>query len=368
MQNVLDHIFSSSWMLMAIFFVLLIITSIIAYGTNFFKNKILNWLYKSVLVILPFSPIILGMFIPIKYGFSEQIPIMYITNDKLCLLDKKQAGDEGGNWDEYRLHVLNANTGEQISRKFYKDIYDIGAIHGDTMLLYSYWHFILVDIKTNNEIKTISKEYLQSKFTELSLGIESMNYSKRDFDVYAPLVITITSKTAKTYYYEPFSDKLLSEELTRTPASLTYYLKDKEIYSKDAKNNEERMVSLDYTKGSNKIKHLKFTDEALNNSSEITKLDLLEPQIIALFFEQKTFVVVSYETTDKLNFILHAISLEGKEKWTIKQSELNLTDKYTIDPKLDAAINYSHNLIFSCGGFVVSMDINTGKVNWKKRV
>ncbi len=364
----LDHLFSSSWMMMTIFFVVLIISSIIAYGTNFFKNKIFNWIYKAIFIVLPFSPVILGIFIPINYGFSYEIPVMKIIDDKLCLLDKKEVGDDSGDWEEYRLHILNATTGEKLSRQFYKDIYDIGISHGDTLLLYSFWDFKLVDINSNKLIREINKEYLKNRFSELSLGIENWNYSRNKGEASHELTISITTKTAKTYYYEPFSDKLLTSELRQNLQPLSYGFSNDAVFWRDIKNKQERIVSLEYSKESNKIKHLKFESVAIANYSEISKAEFLEAEILEVFPDQKLFIMVSYETTDKLNFVLDAIGFDGNRKWNIKQSELGLTDKYTKEPQLNTAIQYHENLIFNCGGFIVSLNANSGKINWKQRV
>ncbi len=369
MENLLDHFYSSTWLMMTLFFVMLIITSIIAYGTNFFKKKIYNYIYKGIAIILPFTPLIFGLLVPVKYGFSYEIPVMCIINDKLCFLDKKEKGDDTSDWEEYRLHLLNASNGEKISRKFYEDISDIGNYKGDTILLNSYWKFILVNIKTNEPIRIINNEYLQKRFEELALGIESMDYTKnRAYDGSQSLTISITSKTAKKFYYEPFSDKLLDTSLTEHLPTLNYYFSNNDVYWKTINNKDQKIVSLEYSKGSAKIKYLKFESPAVEKSSMVSKNEYLEPKFLEVFPLQKIFIVVSYETTDKLNFILHAINFDGKELWKIKQSELNLTDRYSEEPKLHTAIRFKDRLIFNSGGFIVSLDASTGNIVWKQRV
>ncbi|MFN8254555.1 MAG: hypothetical protein U0W24_02625 [Bacteroidales bacterium] len=368
MENLLDHLFSSTWMMVTLFMVALIVTSFIAYGTNFFKNKYLNWLYKGFFIVLPFSPIIIGMFIPLNYGFSYFISEMKVINNRLCLLDKMEKGDDTSDWEEFRLHILNPETGTQISRKFYNDINKMGPDAGDTLLLYSYYNYILVNLKNNSLIRKIDKEYLQNRFPDLNSGIETMQYTENENNEHQGAGIAIVNKKAREYFYNPFSDKLSTDENKSILPGFNYQVDNNYIYHKGPDGKKELILSIENSKENYKIKRLRFGDPDHKSETGLYKKDFLEGEILQFFPNQRVVVVVSYETTDKLSFILDGISLDGNPLWTIAQEDLKLIDKYHDNPQLNSSTIYGNNLIFNSGGFIVSLQVYTGKINWVQRV
>ncbi len=366
MENILDYLFSSAWLLVITFFIVLFIFIIIS-EIKPFKNKLHNKIFKIISIIIPFL-LLFGLYmVPFSYGFSYEISAICLAGDKICLIDRTDRGDEGVDRIVYRLHVLNSKTGKKLSRHMYSGINDINLINSSTVLLFSDSNFILVDIDNNKIIKKITREYIQSRFHELSKGIESTSYEKIS-NVDPPAYITVTTKTAKTYYYNLLTDKLLENSINVKNKDIGYYINNIDIICKKEDNFENRIVSLENKYGSYNLKHLQFYDTLINKSSEIAKTDFIDPKIIAIIPEKNLFFVVSYETTDDINYILHAVDFNGKEKWIINQSATDLANKTIKDAKLNCVVQFENSLIFNWGGFIVSADVNTGKINWEQRV
>jgi hypothetical protein len=96
--------------------------------------------------------------------------------------------------------------------------------------------------------------------------------------------------------------------------------------------------------------------------------------------DTKQFLVLSYETTDKSNFIINCISSEDFTlKWQLKQNALDANDFFTKDNvtqtrryNYTATMEYpdvvGQSFVFAIQGFVFSVDLASGKLNWKTRL
>jgi hypothetical protein len=94
MDNILDYFFSSFFYLAIYSVIFFTISSIVVFGTNFFRNKFINWTYKAIVVVFLLTPI----FLHNHHGFSDEITEMCIIGNKLCFLDKKHKSDETSDW------------------------------------------------------------------------------------------------------------------------------------------------------------------------------------------------------------------------------------------------------------------------------
>ena len=116
-----------------------------------------------------------------------------------------------------------------------------------------------------------------------------------------------------------------------------------------------------------------LTDKAENVVAD----NLLYASLIGNSVKLQRFLVKSYETTDKNNFIITCISYEGKQLWQIKQSSFkaddyftrsNSTGRYSYTSTMDKHKMNGDSFIFTIQGFVFSVDLNSGKTNWSSRL
>ena len=70
-------------------------------------------------------------------------------------------------------------------------------------------------------------------------------------------------------------------------------------------------------------------------------------------------IIKSYETTDKINFLLTGISTDMKQLWQINQKDLDNSNE------LKHSTRYKDNFIFNLDDTYYSINAQTGAVNWK---
>ncbi len=120
MQFILDSIFSSFLLLFLLFIVVLIIATRLA-KADFFKNKTLNFLFSGLgYVWFALFSLMGGVLNPryFGYGYATEFNNILVSDKYVCFLDYRMAGEaESIGTPYYRLHTLDILTGEKIYKK-----------------------------------------------------------------------------------------------------------------------------------------------------------------------------------------------------------------------------------------------------------
>ena len=298
-----------------------------------------------------------------KHGYVHHITHLSINNNKLCFLDNKKRSTTPyaslRNFDMYRLFVVDIENGKRLYRgymglnvKWLKD--------KDNLVLFSNSKtYDVFDIEKTEFVRKIDKQYLVNKFTQCSAGIESIDFIK-DFMI-------LKVKNGRNYYYEPFDDKIVEE-----PDSAHYLYKkfscyyDKITYIENGR--ERDIYKFKPLKPGEKRTHLfqlfKGEHEPLICSEE----SFIEATCIGFFPENNLMVILSYETTDKVKYLITALDMNLKMVWKINHETLAASDFFSAkQPLVTDAVLVKNNIYFGIGGFVYCIDRVNGRIKWKQR-
>ncbi len=339
-----------------------------------FQNERLNSFFTIIFIlVIPAIIFTFSYYAGSVYGFG------YATNFKANLNNEKwlcfitegtfKMHNRGRRSSDIncRINVINPKTGERIYRKVLGDYSEAIKLKGDTLLYKEGGSsFVLYDINKGAEIAHVSHWNLQDSFNEFSSGVDEIKYGKYSGTLEA------TAKNGKMYYIDPFLMKLYTENPKL----------DKAHYSNDDVRAEtfDLKISKDNTVELNR-KHDGVLFELVDENKKIIIADdLIEARIIGHSWELKRYLIESYETTEKDNFIISCFSYEGKLLWQLKQTALDANDFFTKDntsgssryagytSTMDTHQVVAENFVFTIQGFVFSVDINSGKLNWKTRL
>jgi hypothetical protein len=356
MEDFFDWLYARTWVVTVLTMVLLFLPMLYLVAGPGRKKKALRWIIVPLLfapVVLIWAPMMSG-----SYGYADEPKEMYVCNGLFCFLDHYETGGEGPSEDIYRLYVADVRTGEKKFRKY------TGTFSGldrkmDGMLLYhDHDNFFVYDPAQDKSMKSYDPLSLPNTYPELRSGVERMDISPHQS------VIRIEGKNGKKYYLEAFSGKLQDSDFAEVPDTSAAYVPDDDddIYTLDKRGNRENVLSLDRAKGSDKLMELRVGEV----EEKVKGLEFLDGDFIYYFRKERIAIIRSYETTDHTNFVLTAVSANGEKKWQIVQKDLDGED-YMSSNAYGCCTNYGNNLIFNSGYWYYSIDLNTAKVNWKKR-
>jgi hypothetical protein len=368
-MNTLFDALCSSWMisLPALAVIVLLMAKLLY--TPFFKNEKSNSVFRVlVMILVPGSTVLFIYLAGSVYGFGYVDKFIANTNSNkwICLVSEgtfrmhmKGGGKTVGN----RLYLLDSKTGDKIYRTVIGDFSKVIRLQGDT-LLYQSGHsaFVLYNVRKNMPVATLDAETLPVQLKEFSMGVEDCSYDKETRSIKA------SAKDGKIYYIDPFSMKAQATNPVPDKAG-----KKLRFESQFIQLDSIHSISLKNKDSDDKL--LQLVDKG--GKAVTSEGDFLYAEFVANATKLNRFVVLSYETTDKSNFILTCISHDYKVLWKIKQSELGASDffskkmeagKYANNPTIDFPKVLDESLIFTIQGFVFSVDLNTGKVNWKTRL
>ncbi|MEO6304985.1 MAG: hypothetical protein ABIP51_17620 [Bacteroidia bacterium] len=368
MEYILDGIFSS-WLLALIpiiIFFAIIMTLVLA--TSSFKNEKLNSSYKIILVLS--LPVTLMTVMQLNeswgYGYADGFEDAVANKDWICFVTEgsfKMHRKNSGTHIDQRLNVLDVKTGIRLHRDVIGYFNNIIKLKGDTLFYKSGGDcYHLYNVRAGKEIADLSYYALPEMFKEFSSGVEECTYDESE------KWIKIITKAGLTYYLELFSMKFKTEEPDGT--------------KKHPDNKERRVTSRDLE--IDERKHFKLENkkegplyQLIDEKENVIADNLLDASLMGNSQKLKRVIIRSYETTDKINFILSCFSYEGKLLWQVKQDSFNADDYFTKSNKtgryaytstMDIHKMTGESFIFTIQGFVFSVDMNSGNLNWKARL
>lgn len=347
--------------------IIIMVVMFVCMGFSFknpFKEKWKNYTYKVVLNLIGISPFIWMMFT--YYGFTDKFDNMYCSDNVCCLIENyERGGGESSPESVSRLHIVDVKTGERKNRERIGYFTTLLDMHHDTLFYEVDDEYVLLNAKENKIIRQWNKESLSSKFKETKAGISSLSNYQTYGGPYRP-ISEIKTKDGYTYFYDAFKDKIIGTEIKPATKDGIQFVDDHlEVVKGENKSWISAIQRIPNTERSKVI----VSDDSKQFECTSPDKEFIHPKIIAWSAKENIYIVRHYTTTEDKAFIISAFRLNNaKPVWEIHQSKLNCTDSFTDEPKLDVIRVQDNNVIFNSGGWLISAEIKTGKINWTTRL
>jgi len=357
MEYFLDRIASSTLISMSLYLVLILGGILIGLFLNPFKKTKLRIAYMFVIIGFTLIP----MFLTSHKGLVDNVLAFKIIQNKICLVDFNYYASDNGDYSVSRINVVDTKTGEKLNRTYLGENIIWLDNQNNLILFQDYDRYVVYDIQKMEIVREIDFDYLTENFPELSIGIESITANKNCFNILA--------KNGKSYIYDAYANK------TNVPCkaseteknNINYYYTD--ILSYYENGTEIQLFKFEAKNPNDLLKYIKTIPNSENQTVLTSKESFIEGTFLKVFFDKKLFLLKSYETTDKTNFIITALNFDLETIWKLDYSTLNPKDFYSENYKLfDEIYENDNNIYFAIGGFVYCVETETGKIVWKNRL
>jgi|GEM_PF-3876842 hypothetical protein len=258
------------------------------------------------------------------YGRPAGIADVQYANGKVYVMDFLQSGGSASKFGYYvppkyyRLHVVNAETGDKKIRFRIGTDLALLSVHGDSVRISRGSEISYYSGSDGRRMVTYSKETLPSLFSQFSSGIESFTwYLNHD----GALMQAVTPDGAKWILNTATGNVSRSDAkapVENIPAT-EFYLDDKCIRV-GGKSNTSGSVYLCIKGHDEPQSHIYDSRDSIM----LKELAFVYGRPVAIDLKDNSFVVLHYQTTKKEQIILTCISLDGRKiLWELKQSDLN---------------------------------------------
>jgi len=362
MENLLDYIVSETWAFMVVFIGLCLVPTLMIIKRPF-KNFILARTTQITVSVLAFAAMMYLLMSDHGYAYTF---VNALTNGKeLCLVEKHYQGDgDGGSYEEYRLYVLDFETGKRKVR-MNVETSDMLCVTENSVFFYEYsgtvWGAVEYSLEDGSELKKLNPEEGFEKFPEFKSGIMDMNRQSGNDRFKNEAWLTITSKDGHFYCYNLLTEELLPQQYPSSQSAAGFKMDEYELRYKDPADGKEWYFAFENATG--EIERLFFRNK--NYDTQNFEGDFLEPEFVAYNAQHRCFVIRHYETLEKKTALFSAVSFDLKPLWRTDQRKMAVTDRIEEDPEAGLAFAYMDKLILSFGGTVVCMNIADGNVIWK---
>lgn len=356
----LDAFFSSPYLSFGTIFGLVIL------GFIFRKPLFINRKNKTALGFLYFGVFLAGIFTilifnPMYFGYGKPIGMKQalVNGNSVFILDYRlMAGGEGDDPTPfYRVHVVDVKSGEKKRRFLVGDNAEILFVNGNEIVVRKVNEPYFYNAETGKLNCSWTAETLPALYPELKTGVDQLQLSGSTF--------TVTSKDGRQWMLNMMDHTITSaENLAAAWKSISidpqeFFAKDDGFYKMKPDGMDQEFISLSGNDGNDKRKQLRNASDSLLNK------DLYFVEGIPLAASEKAgaLVILHYTTTDKMNFILTAFSLDGKKQlWEFEQKNIHPN---TTDSPTETCWAYDKNsglLIFCMEDEVMAVNIGDGKI------
>ncbi|MDX2304208.1 MAG: hypothetical protein NW226_15495 [Microscillaceae bacterium] len=360
MVQILDALLSSI-LLLTIAILLLSFAGILLAVARPFRSEIANGILSVISIGFVFG-IIFWMLNARYYhalGKASEFTDLKVNQKYIFLVDKQFQGDSDGMGDNFfRLFTLDRLSGELIGRSFAGEYGEEGTIvmlHEDTAWVKTGKGLLGIKGTSNQVVFSDQKKALTLHFEEFKIGIDKINYLPGDS------LLSITAKDGRTHLLSPRTQKLgPPKDYESNPVATAFFAKEFIELSKNQKV---------YLSSSSRKQFLSslYTAEA----KVLSPLEFLEGYFVAFSPEKQIFLILHYETTDKIDFILSAFSSQNLQKplWDIYRKDLQIGDFFSkSESTLTCVQVYENEVYFTIDGFLCKADLQKGTIIWKKRL
>ena len=304
------------------------------------------------------------------YGRPAGIADVQYANGKVYVMDFLKYGGSASKFGYYvpqkyyRLHLVDAETGDKKIRFRIGTDLALLSIHGDSARISRDSEISYYSGSDGRRIITYSKETLPSLFPQFSAGIDRFTwYLNHDGD----LMQAVTPDGAKwilntaTGIVSRFDAKAPVESIPVTK----FYLDDQCIRV-GGKSDSAGSVYLCIKGHDEPQGHIYDSRDSIM----LKDVAFIYGRPVAIDLKDNSFVVLHYQTTKKEQIILTCISLDGRKIiWELKQSDLNPGFMLRSTHHDVVSISYGEDqgkMFFNIDCEIFALDMKEGKVLWRR--
>lgn len=355
-----DFYFTAKWLAIGLPF-LIILMAVISFkifnsASIIVRSFIISLFPIAFLLLLTaaiFNPIYLG------FGRPDGILSLHSTDRNLIVIDYiLSAGGKSTRGIKYfRVHLIDPISGEKKIRFVVGQHKEFVGTLADTIVLASSQDISYYLLNSGKEILIYNKETLPNLFSQLSSGVESIDW--RWGSLY------ITSLDGKKWIIDPITKKCNLENSFQTPFLPTnkLYLHGNEILYDDKPGGSDRF-ELKGLNGNENIKYITADNKVLDES-----LSFIGGNLVALSAKEDLMIIQHYPSLDKKEFIYTAVSLDGKTKlWEFRSSKLD-PEISSISITSSIAMNEEKAIIFlSFRKEIICLKLGSGEILWRNKL
>lgn len=371
MTGILDHFYNS--FVPIILFCILLGVAFYFSGKPFLKKpagkedegKIPAWFQTVSLCIGIVGPIVLAVTneLVCGFGFSDALTPVGRRGDVMLL----QAVVETEDSSSYRLYGVNLETGKKLFRRYYRDTRLEGKLEAWNGGLL--WFNLSKGVvhPRSREIIAVSAATGETAY-ELEPGtLRRKSGLKAEIGKIEAFTgdntVIVQTKDGLWTEIDPVKFTVVREQ--DVPIIPIHPAADFRIKKADCTSSIRVRDKVWRLEGSTR-KRLQFDEPGDDRVPGAPGMSFINGCFISAFLDRELVPVMSWEDTDSKHFLLHAFSADGKMLWRLEGRELAGRGIPAGTPNMIA--RHRDSLVLLRGGYVVSISIDSGKINWHLRL
>lgn len=328
---------------------------------NPFKKKALNYIYRVLMYLIPFSLLMSMNFTHL--GLADGFTSMCLGNNMLCFYEEYERGAEISE-TVTRLHMLDKRTGKRRGRCYTGSYGGLVGMRNDTVCFLHEKNLVVMNAANQEEIYRIKEEEWGKISPELAVGMNRIDGNYNSDRMLLPL-IELDCKNGRHYYFDPFSKKLLPVKPADTFLH-EFSMKSYELCVDYSSTRRDCFLKTAYS-GTNALQRIVPADPNSGLFKGTDASEYIYPFLLCIDTLKKVFVFGHHTTTDRLDFTIEAKDFNFKTIWKKSSAQLGAKDTYCT-PVVNCWRYNNNVLYFNAGGFALALNPVSGEVVWITRL
>jgi hypothetical protein len=309
-------------------------------------TKKTNYILLLVFIILPGGVFLFLAFLNpayFCYGYSTK-KFRVIVQQEAVLWTEDEYGFSLGSLasvTKFRIQGIELDKGTIVFKTMIPEEFEPLGHNTELVWGSAEKKITVMDLQSGKTERVMTDELLVTTFPELHEGIYQCNYNTKTgmADVLSNDGVKL-SIDPPSFHKTEHPQESIRNQSENSPAT-TLYFKEK--------NGQQSL-----------------TDK--NGNQLNPKLIFYSARIIATDSLNSSVCILSYTDTTKTAYLLSSVSNDGKLLWESTQAAMKAGDFFNTLPEFRKAFPYKNNLILCFDGFIVSLSIPDGGLNWMRRM